>query len=337
MSVSDLYFVESGWRLTRSYSFSHFHAVHPIDEVANQLALGQRGAFAAWQFADHPEFSALRARRLSSRRWRKALPGVYVLPGARDTFEQRVWIGWLAIGPQSCVSFEAAAQLQRIPNVIRNVVTLTVPHSGYQHLPGITVHQISDVLPEHLVTIDGLPVTSVARTIVDLAAEVSLERLRRIVEDSKYAGLTNYTEVGECLASIARRGKRGVRKLTRVLMLLDGGKATSNSHLERDLLAALRRGALPMPKAQYPFPGRQFVKGCVDYAYPEAKLIVEADGRTWHTRIQDIARDHERDGDAAEGGWLTLRLLYEHIKGDPEGTARRVRAVLEQRLFQLAS
>jgi IMP dehydrogenase len=51
----------------------------------------------------------------------------------------------------------------------------------------------------------------------------------------------------------------------------------------------------------------------------------------------DIARDHERDGDAAEAGWLTLRLLYEHIVGDPEGTARRLRAVYEARRLQLAS
>jgi very-short-patch-repair endonuclease len=103
------------------------------------------------------------------------------------------------------------------------------------------------------------------------------------------------------------------------------------------LIDALRLGRLPAPVSQFPFPGRQFVKGCVDFAYADAKLVLEADGRRWHTRIQDIARDHERDGDAAEQGWQTLRLVYEHINGDREGTARRVRAVLEQRLLQLAS
>jgi very-short-patch-repair endonuclease len=235
------------------------------------------------------------------------------------------------------VSFEAAAQLHGIPNVLRNRVTLTVPHSGYHRIAGVTVHQIGDVASDHLVVIEGLQVTSVPRTVVDLAAIVGAARLLHIVEDTKHQGLASYVAIGECLAGVARRGKPGVRSLTRVLDTFRDGKATTDSDLENGLLDALRLGQLPMPLSQFPFPGRQFIKGCVDFAYLDAKLVLEADGRRWHTRIQDIARDHERDGDAAEQGWLTLRLLYEHIKGDPEGTARRVRAVLEQRLLQLAS
>jgi hypothetical protein len=305
--------------------------------MATELAIRQHGAFAGWQLDAASVPMPARKRRLASGWWVRAAPGVYVLPSAPPTFEQRTWVAHLAVGPHSVISHEAAAQLHAIPNVVRNRVTLIVPHSGYHRVAGATVHQISDLLADHVVTIGGLRVTSVPRTIVDLAAVVSPERLRRIVEDTKYAGLATYVAMGECLASVARRGKPGVRALTRVLVLLEGGKATPNSHLERDLLDVLRLGQLPIPVAQLPFPGRQFVKGCVDFAYRDAKLVLEADGRAWHTRIQDIARDHERDGDAAEQGWQTLRLLYEHIKGDPEGTARRVRAVLEQRLLQLAS
>ena len=267
----------------------------------------------------------------------RAAPGVYVMAGTPGTFEQRLWIGWLATGPQAIVSHESAAQLRAIPNVVRERIALTVPHSGYHRIKDVTVHQISDLLPEHVSLVDGLPVTTVPRTIVDLAAIVSPMRLRSIIEDSKFAGLTTPVAVGECLKSVARRGKPGVRKLTRVLDLFDGGKATSNSKLEDGLHEVIRLARLDMPAAQYPFPGRQFVKGSVDFAYIEVKLVIEADGRKWHTRIQDIARDHERDGDAAEAGWLTLRLLYEHILGDPEGTARRVRAVYETRRLQLAS
>jgi hypothetical protein len=307
------------------------------DRVAAELAFRQHGAFAGWQLDAAGIPMGARKRRLASGFWRRAAPGVYVLSSAPESFQQRLWGAHLAVGPHSVISHEAAAQLQSVPNVLRDRVTLTAPHSGFHRIAGVTVHQISDVRPEHLVLIDGLQVTSVPRTIVDLAAIVGPERLRRIVEDSKFAGLATYVAVGECLASVARRGKPGVRALTRVLVLLDGGKATPNSHLERDLLHALIVGQLPMPVAQFPFPGRQFVTGCVDFAYLDAKLVLEADGRKWHTRIQDLARDHERDGDAAEQGWQTLRLLYEHITGDPEGTARRVRAVLEQRLLQLAS
>lgn len=261
---------------------------------------------------------------------------MYLLQGTARTFEQRLWAGWLAVGPQAVVSHEAAAQVRAIPNVVRDRITLIVPHSGYHRIDGVVAHQISDLLPEHVTTLDGLPVTTIPRTIVDLAAVVSPLRLRGIVEDCKLERLTTPVDVGVCLASVARRGKPGVRKLTRVLDVFGDGKATSNSKLEDALFDVIVGAGLPMPVSQFPFPGRQFVKGCVDFAYPDVKLIIEADGRRWHTRIADIARDSERDGDAAEEGWQTLRLLYEHIVGDPTGTARRIRAVLEQRRNQLA-
>lgn len=311
--------------------------MHWADVVVDELAFAQRGAFAGWQLDGRGVPSALRTRRLKSGRWKRAQPGVYILPSAPPTFEQRLWVGWLAVGPQAHVSFESAAQLQSIPNVARERVVMTVQHSGYQRLTGIVVHQISDVQPDHLTSVAGLPVTTVPRTIVDLAAVVSPMRLRSIVEESKFAGLTTPVAVGECLSSVARRGKPGVRSLTRVLDLFGDGKATSTSKLEDGLRDVIQTAGLPRPTSQFPFPGRQFTKGCVDFAYPDVKLVIEADGRRWHTRIRDIARDHERDGDAAEEGWLTLRLMYEHIIGDREGTARRIRAVYEQRQLQLAS
>jgi very-short-patch-repair endonuclease len=311
--------------------------VRRADREAAELALRQQGAFASWQLDAAGVAMGSRKVRLASGTWIRVLPGVYVLPSAPPTFEQRLWIGWLAAGPQAIVSHEAAAQLRKIPNVVRDRITLTVQHSGYHRIPGVIVHQISDVLDDHVGELGGWRVTTVPRTIVDLAAVVSPVRLRSIVEESKLAGLTTPVAVGECLATVARRGKPGVRSLARVLDVFGDGKETSNSKLEDALRDVIRAFDLPVPAAQFPFPGRQFVKGCVDFAYPDVKLVIEADGRRWHTRIRDIGRDHERDGDAAEAGWQTLRLLYEHIVGDPEGTARRIRAVLEQRRMQLAS
>lgn len=308
-----------------------------IDRVVTELAVRQCGAFAAWQLDQAGVPVTARGRRVASGWWVRAAPGVWILPSAPLTFEQRLWTAALAVGPESVVSHEAAAELHGIRNVARGRVTLTVPHSGYHRVANATVHQISDVLPEHLTLVRGLSVTTIVRTVVDLAAVVGPARLQHIVEDVKYDGLASFADIGQCLASVARRGKPGVRRLTLALDAYSDGKATPNSKLERELLDVIHGAGLDRPVAQLPFPGRQFVKGCVDFAYPDVKVVIEADGRRWHTRIRDIKRDHERDGDAAESGWLTLRLLYEHITGDPEGTARRIRAVLDTRRAQLAS
>jgi very-short-patch-repair endonuclease len=199
------------------------------------------------------------------------------------------------------------------------------------------VHQINDVTPEHCTELIGLPVTTAARTIVDLASVVHVARLRHIVEDAKHAGLVTYEEIGILLAQIARRGKPGVRALTRVLDSLTTTKGQSQSKLESALIDLLTSGRFPPYVLQHPHPGHLFTKGCTDVSFLPARLVVEADGRAWHTRIQEIKRDHDRDNDAAREGWLTLRLLYEHIVGDPEGTIDLIAAVLRERLLLVAS
>jgi very-short-patch-repair endonuclease len=199
------------------------------------------------------------------------------------------------------------------------------------------VHQFDDLLSDHRTAVDGLPLTTPARTIVDLAAVVLPARLLRIVEDTNHARLVSYADVGTCMTSVARRGKPGIRRLARTLDRLTATGATTMSSLERKLFEMIDGAGLPRPRSQFPFPGRLFTNGCVDAAYVDAKIVIEADGRAWHTRIADIKRDHDRDGDAARHGWQTLRLLHENIIGDPEGTAALIRDVRRERLLQLAS
>jgi very-short-patch-repair endonuclease len=305
--------------------------------VAIELGFRQLGVFARWQLTPRGVTNQAIQRRVETGAWVKHLPGVYGLPSAPESFEQRVWIAWLAVGPGAVISHEAAAQLRGIPNVVRDRVTLIVPHSYHQRIPGVLVHQISDVSPDHCTSLIGLPVTTVPRTIVDLAAVVHPSRLRHIVEDAKFARLTSYDAIGMVLADVSRRGKPGVRPLTRTIDLLTGTKGLTQSTLESALVDLLVAASLPPFVLQHQHPGRLFTKGCTDVSFIPAKLIVEADGRTWHTRIQQLKRDHERDAEAARAGWDTLRLLHEHIVGDPEGTAMLVADILRARLLLLAS
>lgn len=102
------------------------------------------------------------------------------------------------------------------------------------------------------------------------------------------------------------------------------------SELERAMLTALRDAGLRPPQRQVALPGTGEIDGLVDAAYPDCRIILEADGRRWHTRVRDLACDHSRDAQAARAGWQTLRFLYEMIIHDPAGmcaTVADVRAV----------
>ena len=110
------------------------------------------------------------------------------------------------------------------------------------------------------------------------------------------------------------------------------GCVADQSRLERALFTALGRDALPLPAPQVPLPNRGAIEGVVDGAYSDAKLILEANGRRWHTRLRDLKRDHLRDAEAARVGWETLRFVYEQIIGNPDEVCALVRDVRAVRL-----
>ena len=115
------------------------------------------------------------------------------------------------------------------------------------------------------------------------------------------------------VAAAAVPGRDGMSKLAEILDDRGPGFIPPASELERRLFRVSELAGLPAPIRQFPHPGRQVQMGWVDAAWREATLIVEADGRRWHSRVQDLSRDHWRDAEAARAGWQTLRLLWEHL------------------------
>lgn len=308
----------------------------PSERAWLALASEQAGAVSRTQMRACGATESTITRRVAEGRLRLVLPGVYVVAGAPDTVAQRRWIALLAIGPAAVLSFDTAARIHRLAAVAADGPTVvTVPHSGWQKLPGITVHQISDVRDDHVERIDGMPVTTIDRTIVDLAASWRRGRLRLLVEDAVAAKRTTDARIGACLTSVARRGKPGVRALAGVLDERGPGKAPPASQLERDFFGLVGRSSLPEPVAQYPLPRRDGVRNLSDAAWPEVKLIAETDGRRWHQRLADMRKDRDRDVQAAAAGWQVVRFLHEHVVGAPDETIGELVEIYAVRQAQL--
>jgi len=270
--------------------------------------------------------------RLQSGRWHRAPPrGVYVLAGSADTFRRRLWIAHLSAGRHAVVSHESAAALLHLTGFPRRQVVLTVPHPEHPKVPGAFVHQISDVLPRHVWSLGGLPVTTTPRTIVDLAAVCSRATIAVVLDDALAQRRATQAAVARCTFDVLRPGKRGLDRLLAILDERGDGYVPPMSELERRLFDALRAGGLRDPVRQFPLPGRGAITGIVDAAYLEEKVILEADGRTWHNRRRAFRKDRLRDNEAARVGWQTLRFPWEEVVDDPEGTAETVADVLDQR------
>lgn len=301
-------------------------------------AADQGGAIARPQLVDLGMSPSAIDRRRHSGLLVTLHPGVYGVGGAPATVDQRRWAALLAVGTAATLSFETAARVHQLATVsAEGPVVCTVPHSGSQHLHGVVVHQIDDLDESDVLRIEGMPITSVRRTIVDLAAIWRLGRMALVLDDAVAARKTSIVEVGACLRSVARRGKPGVRLLTTLLDERGPGTAPPESVLERSFFSLLERHRLPRPVRQHPLPRLDGGSGRVDAAWPALRLIVEIDGRRWHQRVADLRRDRDRDLQAAAKGWLIVRLLHEHIVDAPDETVRELTAVIAARTRQLGT
>jgi len=282
---------------------------HAIADIAcRQYGLFTRGQLLASGGTPHHIY-----RRLAAGRWLQVEPGVYSLPGWPDSWRRRLWIAHLDVGPASAVSHEAAAALHGLLYYVPGPVHLLVPH-GTHHLgpkPNY-VHQSRDLAAEHVTTVDGVPVTTVARTFCDLAAVKPRGRLIRAVED---AHLTRRCPIDTVLAlarQLSRPGKAGLPWLIKTLEERGPGRAVPESALEAKLVKVLRGGGFRRIELQHGFPWRPHAPNRVDVLL-EGRIIVEADSRRWHGRVDAMAEDRRRDRDAQNHGFPVYRFLYEEV------------------------
>lgn len=303
-----------------------------VDSRIARISQLQVGAFSRAQALAVGMTDSSMLRRIRAGRWVVLHPGVYLLAGVPATWHTEIWAAVLAAGPLATVTHETSVRLHGSPHVPARPITLTVPHGAHPRVRGAVVHQIDDLRVAHVGTTDGLPVSKPARAVVELAATVGLRQLGRTLDDLVFDRRTSYDDVGVVLAQVARPGKPGVVALAHVLDERSEAAVPGASELERALFAALVGGGLPAPQPQRALPGRGAVTGLVDGAYPDCRLILEADGRRWHSRMQDLRRDHERDAEAARAGWQTLRFLHEQVTRDPDGVCAVVADVRAARM-----
>ena len=297
------------------------------------LSATQYGTFTRGQVMDLGMTKGGVRQQLESGRWALELPSVYGLVGHRDSWRRRLWAAHLHAGPDSVLSHDSAGRIQGADEVFANTVDLIVPSNRNQAPPGVRWHRRTDLGDDDVVAKPGLPpMTSPARTAVDLAGTMQIARLRQFVEAGALEHRFTLAEVGAVLDRVRRSGKRGVRKMAAVLDDLGPGADIPRSELERIGDTVLRLARLPPAKHEYPLPNERGRRGYVDRCWPEARLIVELDGRRWHHRFQQALQDADRRLEAQALGWETTAFLWEHCSSDPERTAQNLRAIYERRV-----
>ena len=251
--------------------------------------------------------------------------GTFVLPGVHD--EWRAVLSAATRKLAAAVSHEAAAQLHGMRAVRRGVLVVSVPTRRTNRFLGVRVHQSTDLAAEHVMLHDGLRVTTPERTIVDLSAVTNSALLTRIVSFAVADGRIDLSRLQELFDSLARKGKPGVRSLRTILDSVDN--TTPESELEVRFLEIVTRSGLPLPISQFSPPWLTLAAGRVDFAYPDSHLLIEVDGRRWHTDEMTFVRDRERDNLAQLAGWRTLRFTWTDMTKRPRYVVVTIRKALD--------
>ena len=189
---------------------------------------------------------------------------------------------------------------------------------------GIAWH-VSPLAPDEVTSLDGIPITTVARTLLDLATVLDRHRLAKAIDEAEVRGLGDRLSLPALLERYPRR--RGTAQLRAILAAKRIGLDIPHTDLEIEFLALIDRHRLPPPKvnAWLTVGERSFEVDCL---WREAHLIVELDGRAVHGTADAFEADRERDRILLADGWRVMRVTWRQLLHDPAGVTRDLRAAL---------
>jgi very-short-patch-repair endonuclease len=280
----------------------------PRDSVIAAIARRQYGVVARRQLAAVGVGNAGIAARIGSGRLHRLHRGVYAV-GHLSLRPEAYWIAAvLAAGPGAVLSHASAAALWALRPSASALVDVTVPaRSGRRRRPKIRIHRTGRLAPDEVTRHLGIPVTTVARTLLDLMDTFSKQQTKRAPDEAEHLGLLDLTSLRAVVH--ANPGRRG----TALLTLAGAAPERTRSPLEDRLLELIERHGLPRPQVNERVTGHE-----ADFVWTEQKLIVETDGRGAHLTRAAFENDRLRDRANLRAGYSTIRLTDKAL--DDEAT-----------------
>ena len=299
------------------------------DDALAELAAHQHGVFTI-QHLSTLEFShdACKAR-LGSGRWILLYDNVYRMGGAPRTWRSDLLAACWAAGPTALASFLAAGALRQFPSG-RELVEITCDRWRRTRHGGLLVHESLLVDDEDRDVVDGIPCTSTARTLFDLARKLSPTMLDANIDSALRRDLVSLDELRRTSTRLATKGRPGGRKFRAAVSARTGTTTLPESVPERLLADMLVRQGLPAPVHQFVVrtDDGAFVAR-VDLAYPDWMIVIEYDSVEHHTGTAAHIRDSARRDAIGDQDYTVLTATIADLQDRGQrlaGLIRRRRA-----------
>jgi very-short-patch-repair endonuclease len=263
-------------------------------------------------------------RRVRAGRLHRLYAGTYAVGHHVIPREGRWMAAVLASGPEAVLSHWSAAALWAIRPNSRSVIDVATPRKG-RSWAGIRRHY--SPLPADEVTVEeGIPVTSVPRTIFDLAATESEDVVENLLREMEFRELWDRLSLRDLIERYPRR--RGVRKVRFALERLEEEPpGRKRSKLEERFAPFLRKHRLPLPRFNdWILLGAKSYQ--VDCHWPGTGQIVELDGWEGHGTRTAFREDRARDRALRVAGYSVTRLTWNQLDVEPEAVSADLRVLL---------
>lgn len=309
------------------------------DRRANALARLQHGAFSTAQLDSVPGW-VLR-HRTECERWELLRPGVYAIAGTPDTWERRLWVALLAAGDGAVVGRRSAARLHRLPAFGGDHLDVVQPEASVPRSKPTTSRRTSRLPDAHVSTAMGFPVTSIARTIFDIAGlssrgrarrgwvYVPAARVERMLDDALVGKRTTIADLTTVFVELAGRGRPGTRLMRELLAERSTDFVPTESELEALFVRTLDAFGVAQPRRQVVIGDGDGPIGRVDFLYAHEHLVVELDGQRFHGQRQVQHADRKRDLRMAASGWRIVRLDWTQLVEEPAAVAGHLLKLLD--------
>jgi len=255
-------------------------------------------------------------RRVATGRLRRLHPGVYALGHTALRREGRWLAAVLATGAGAALSHRSAAALWDLRATTRTEIDVTTRRRGVRPPPGIDIHETTRLPATEVTQCAGLPVTTVSRTLADLAAVLGRRDLERTLERAEALRLLDSRSVLSCVRY--RAGALAVRDI-----FAAWEPTATRSELEVALLRVVANAGLPRPEVN-----TRVGEFEVDLLWRDARLVAEADSIGFHLTRAAMERDRRRDAVLARDGYRVLRFTDRQVRRRPNEVSAAIRAAL---------
>jgi very-short-patch-repair endonuclease len=289
----------------------------PVDRLVLGLASRQHGLVSARQLGAAGLGRHAIAHGVAAGWLRRRHRGVYLV-GPLETPLTDAMAAVLAYGAGALLSHYAAAVVWGLRPAPARTIHVTVAGRDARSRDGICAHSVRRLHLRDAARRQGIPLTSAARTLLDLATQLNQRDLARAADEARIHRFVTDVSLKEQFERYPRH--RGTAALTEVIRT---EPAFTRSEAERRLLELIRAARLPEPATNASSGGHE-----VDFLWPEHGLVVEVDGYAFHSSRSAFERDRRRDADLTRAGIAVVRVTWRQIADEPEAVVATLAAAL---------